>query len=104
MGKKAMQLGFIIFTVACGIGAYFTVKQAEVVDECREKGRRSGFETEYAGRECWVRLDKDTVIPWERGLELMMFNYTARVMKKQENIELAREQVLLGPPSHKGRK
>ena len=91
-----------LFGVASIALAQYETREADRKDECVSKGRISKHQTIYEKGMCWAVLDKDTALPWENAVDLMMFSYTVRQTSQPQLIELEREKVLL--KQSKGRK
>ena len=95
----------VVIVVLCGLIlglAQYQIREADRKDECISKGRISKHQTIYEKGTCWAVLDKDTVLPWENAVDLMMFSYTVRQTSQPQLVEPEREKVLLKQP--KGRK
>ena len=87
-----------LFGVASIALAQYEIREADRKDECVSKGRISKHQTIYEKGTCWAVLDKDTVLPWENAVDLMMFSYTARHAAGQiDMVEAERERTLLNP-------
>lgn len=96
------MIAIAVFGVAALALAQYEIREADRKDECISKGRISKHQTIYEKGTCWAVLDKDTVLPWENAVDLMMFSYTVRRTSQPDPVELEREKVLL--KQSKGRK
>ena len=91
-----------LFGVASIALAQYQLREADRKDDCASKGRISKHQTIFEKGTCWAVLDKDTVLPWENAVDLMMFSYTVKRTSQPDPVELEREKVLL--KQSKGRK
>lgn len=102
----ALKLKWTIAIAAFCIGAIalaqYEIKEADRKDDCASKGRVSKHQTIFEKGVCWAVLDKDTVLPWENAVDLMMFSYTVRQTSQPSIVEAERERTILKPG--KGRK
>ena len=96
------MIAIALFGLAAIASAQYQLREADRKDDCVSKGRISKHQTIYEKGTCWAVLDKDTVLPWENAVDLMMFSYTVRRTNQPEPAELEREKVVL--TKSKGRK
>ena len=84
-----------LFCLASIALAQYEIREADLKDDCMSKGKISKHQTIFEKGTCWAVLDKDTVLPWENAVDLMMFSYTVRRTSQPDPVELEREKVLL---------
>ena len=86
-----------LFGVAAIALTQYEIREANLKDDCVSKGKISKHQTIFEKGPCWAVLDKDTVLPWENAVDLMMFSYTVRQTNQPSIVEAERERAILKP-------